>query len=268
VAKTLSALLFVFGACTYPPGPNDVTAITGSEGLARADDGTLYYSQANAIGRWRTGFDPEPKFIALGDRYDSVWGLALDGTTLYAGSPSAGEVIAIDLSVDPPAVSALVSNAGEPNGLAVAADHSLFYTDFKGGHVFHVAPDGTRTQVTTALISRPNGISARPTTVLVASFGDGTLVRLGVDHNHRESSREVHARGLGGPDGVLELLNGTTLVSDYSGGRLLRVQDSDHTVSTVRERLNSPANIIFGRTSYEVFVASAGALVVEDAAGR
>ncbi len=248
--------------CQHPAGPDDLTTITGTEGLALAADGTLYFSQTQAIGRWRPGAEPEPGFVALGANVSDVWGLVLDGERLYAGSPATGELLTIDLSATPPGVQPHVSEAGQPNGLALGPDGTLYYSDFRGGHVYRVGADGARTRVTSTAISRPNGLAVTPGALLVLSFGDGTLLELALGADGLERGREERARSLGSPDGLLVLDDGSALVSDYSGGRLLRVEFSSGAATVVRDRLNSPANVIAGRAENEIYVASAGALVV------
>src|SRR4051794_21460696 len=100
----------------------DISGITGTEGLVIAADGTIYYSQASAIGRMQPGMAQEDDWVALAGA-TTVWGLALDaaGHRLFAGSPATRIIYVVDLTAATPTATTFYANAGQPNGLTFGA---------------------------------------------------------------------------------------------------------------------------------------------------
>ncbi|MBL8601021.1 MAG: SMP-30/gluconolactonase/LRE family protein [Myxococcales bacterium] len=243
----------------------DVSAIRRTEGLVVGRDGTLYYSQANAVGRLRPGMEPEARWAVLPGSTGTVWGMVIDPSRsrLYVGSPSAGRIFAVTLE-DTPTVTTYVPSAGQPNGLTLGPDGALYYSDFGGNQVYRVPPDGMRAAVTTSAIAQANGVAFGPDgNLYVCSYGAGTVLRLTLTDG-AETARAVAVRGVGSPDGIAFDSMGRMLITDNGMGRLLRADADGSNVMTLRSGISSAASLDFGvgalRCS-DLFIASGGAMV-------
>ncbi len=243
----------------------DISGIRNTEGLIIGPDGTIYYSQARAVGRLRPGMSPEPTWASLPSRAGTVWGLALDPgrNRLYAGSPSATTVYVVDTSADAPQGMAYVSSAGQPNGLTVAADGTLYYSDFGGGHVYRVPVDGMRARVTTSSIAQPNGVAFNADGRLyVDSYSAGSLIALTLTDG-AETARETIASSLGNPDGLAFDAMGRIYVTDNGRGRVIRLDADGANPMTLRSGVSTAASIEFGAGALpctDIYVASGGVL--------
>jgi sugar lactone lactonase YvrE len=242
----------------------DISGIRGTEGLVIARDGTIYYSQDNAVGRLEPGGAADDAWADLGGAADTVWGLALsaDNATLYAASPSAGAIFSVDTATA--AVATYLPGAGAPNGLTLGPDGALYYSNFGGGHVFRVPAMGMRTQVTTSTIMQPNGVAFGPDGRLyVESYATGVLFALTL-RDGMEDEREMFAMGLGNPDGIAFDEMGRIYVGDNGGGRLLRLEADGTGGMSLRTGIPAAANVEFGAGALncnDIYVASSGALV-------
>lgn len=243
-----------------------ISAVRGTEGLVIAADGTIYFSQARAVGRVRPGMPPEATWATLPMAASTVWGLALDvaNNRLYVGSPATGTIYAVDVTADAPTGTVYLSGAGSPNGLTMGPDGALYYTNFSGsGHVYRVV-DGMRAQVTTASISQPNGLAFhRDGSLYVESYATGTLFKLTLSGN-RETARETVATGLGNPDGLAFDAMDRIYVGDNGGGRLIRLDADGSNPEVLRTGIAAAANVEFGSGALpctDIYVASRNALV-------
>lgn len=241
----------------------DVSSISNTEGLVIGPDGTIYFSQSNAVGRLRPGMAVEPTWVAV--TASTMWGLAIDPSMnrLYVGSPANGTIYKVDMASDPPMVSRFIGSAGQPNGLTLGTDGALWYTDFGGGHVYRVTADGTKTRVTTSTIAGADGIAfAADGSLLVTSYNAGTVVRLTLDSN-METARAVVARGLSGPDGLNLDAMGRMYVG--GGGRVVRLDaDGSNPMTLMMGAGSGVANVEFGVGALpctDLYVARSGALL-------
>lgn len=241
-----------------------VSAIRGTEGLVVARDGTLYYSQSGAVGRRRPGGSPENRWAVLTGA-TTVWGIVIDPSRnrLYVGSPGNRTIFAVTLE-DTPTVTPYVETAGQPNGLTLGPDGALYYSDFGGGRVYRVPPDGERVQVTTSAISGANGVAFGPDgNLYVCSYQAGTIVRLTLADGV-ETAREVAVRGVGNPDGLAFDAMGRFLITDNGGGRLLRVSADGADTEVLRTGISAAASLDFGVGALrcnDLYVSSGGAMV-------
>lgn len=241
-----------------------ITGIRGTEGLVIGPDGTIYYSQRSAVGRLTPGGSPENSWVALTGA-TTVWGLALDPSRqrLYAGSPATRTIYAIDLSADPATATPLLTNAGQPNGLTLAPNGDVIYSDFSGGHVYRVTPEGMRSTITTSRISAPNGVAFGPDGALyVDSYQTGSLLKLTLTDGS-ESARETVAMGLGAPDGLAFDAMGRIYVGDNQGGRLIRLDADGSNPEVLGMGISAAANVEFGVGALpctDIYVASGGTL--------
>ncbi len=256
------------GSTTLP-----LADLGGTEGIAIADDGTTYYSQSGAVGRWVPGGPAVDQWVTLTGA-TTVWGLALaPGGILYVGSPgnSGGRIWRIDTAAATPTATTYLMSAGGANGVTVGPDGAVYYSDYAGTHVYRVAQANVRTQVTTAPIAQPNGVLFDADgTLLVASYNSGDIHRLTLTAG-AETARTVALAGAtgmtGNPDGLARDSQGRLYVTDNGGGRVLRFAAATDGTFGAREQLltgvSSAANMAFGRGTLacsDLYVTSSGAL--------
>jgi sugar lactone lactonase YvrE len=241
-----------------------------------AADGTAYYSQSGAVGRRLPGAAPENRWAILAGA-TTVWGLALrDDGMLFAGTPGAGgNLWRIDTTAAVPAPVVHYPAAGSANGVIVAPDGSVLYSDFNAGRVYRVDDAGTRTQVTAATIASANGLLVDDDgTLLVLSFSTGAIWRLTLDASYQEISR-VQAGSVPGAslDGIAKDVSGRYYLGDNGMRRLLRTDASFGSLEVLLTGVTAAANIAFGKGALDctdVYVASSGnlALFEADVTGR
>ncbi len=249
--------------------------ITGTEGLAIAVDGTTYFSKSGAVGRWRPGqAAPENAWVTLPGT-TTVWGMALGpGGILYVATPAnTGTIWRIDTSDATPTATVYFAGANSPNGLIVGPDGAVYYTSFvAAGHVHRVARANVRTTVTTTAIAQPNGLLFEADgSLLVASYGNGTVYRLMLDGNQVELGAmrmTVADRGTddtGSPDGLARDVQGRYYLTDNAGRKVLRFGAGPR--FGAREELltgvGGAANMAFARGALgctDLYVTSSGPL--------
>ena len=242
----------------------DLSDISGSEGLVIAADGTIYFSQARAVGRMQPGMPAETGWVALPSAASTVWGIALDvpNHLLYVGSPASHAIYSIDYTADTPAATVYVASAGGPNGLTMGPDGALYFSDFSGNQVYRVL-GGTKTRVTTAAIAQANGVAfATDGSLYVDSYGGGSVIRL-VLADGVETARSTFTTGVGSPDGIAFDATGRLYVSDNAGGRLFRINADGTGRTTLATNIPQAANIEFGAGSLscsDIYVSSGATL--------
>jgi sugar lactone lactonase YvrE len=251
----------------------DVTGIAGSEGLVIDADGTIYFSQAAAVGRLRPGAASKlEKAWAKLAGAATVWGLALDRTNkvLYAGSPSTSTIYKVTLE-DTPTVSDLVTKAGAPNGLTMGPDGALYYTDFVTmGDVYRVTADGTRTKVTTTTIAMPNGLAFGADGALyVDVYAMGAITKLTLAAGSESARADFVAKGIvNAADGLAFDAAGNAYVG--FGGGVSRVSADGKTLTNLAK--GGAANVEFGAGALDckdIYYVTGGkiARVANDVAG-
>ena len=246
-----------------------VAMITGTEGIAIAGDGTVYYSQTGHVGRWVPGTTtPEDDWVQLAGT-TTVWGMAIDDAGMLhvatpAGSPTAGNIWRIDTTAGTPSATMLFPSAGRPNGLTLGPDGAVYYGDFAGGHVYRVDSSGNRTTVTATTIASPNGVLFDDDgTLLVAMYGTGDVVRLTLDASHQEIDRDTIDANAGNPDGLARDDQGRYYVTDNGGGEVLRYDTDFANPEPLLDNVNAAANMAFGRGALactDLYVTSSGAM--------
>ncbi len=240
--------------------------ITDTEGLAIAADGTVYFSQSEAIGRRRPGGAVERTWVTITGA-STVWGVAVsaDGRTVYAVSPSTNQLYKVDATAAAPTAQRFASIPGSPNGLTLGADGTAWVTAFDTGIVYHVDATGNRTTVTSTPIASANGLLFEPAgTLLVVSYANGDIVRLTLAADGSEMSRTRVGGITGGSlDGIARDASGRIYVTDNGAGALIRLSASFDAPETLAMRLPSAANIAFGKGALgcnDVYVAASGFL--------
>lgn len=252
-----------------------LASVRGTEGIAIAPDGTLYYSQSGAVGRRLPGAASENAWLPLPGA-NPVWGMAFrDDGMLFVGTPALGGTIYRIDTTQAPVAEVHYATAGTANGVTLAPDGSVVYSDFNGGRVYRVDDAGTRSQVTASAISQPNGVMFDDDgTLLVVSYATGQILRLTLDASFAETSRVVAGTMAGSAlDGIAKDVLGRYYLSDNSGGRLLRTDSSFGSVEILLTGVTRAANIAFGKGALDcldVYVASTGNLgfFEADATGR
>ncbi len=248
-----------------------LASLGGTEGIAIAPDGTIYYSQSGGrVGRWQPGdADGDDSWVTLAGA-TTVWGMGLGETgILYVATPgSGGNIWEIDTSAATPTGTALYPAAGSANGLTIGPDGAIYYGNFAAsGHVYRVSTaGGVRTQVTATTIAQPNGVLFDADgTLLVASYQSGIIHRLTLDGEMQETARVTALTGTGNPDGLARDAQGRIYVTNNSGGTVLRFTPGTPTPApeTVLTGVAAAANMAFGRGALaceDLYVTSSGAL--------
>jgi hypothetical protein len=173
-------------------------AIPSAEGLVIAPDGTIFFSQPfggpnpNWLGRYRPPYDaPEVRWLDMGG---NALGIALDPKrrVLYAGSRTLQKLLAVSLD-GAPAARPLADVEAGINGVTLGEDGAVYYGDQNGGHLYRVAADGTKTQVTATPLTQPNGLAFGPDGRLYAvSWTTPEVTRLTLEGG-AERARELFA---------------------------------------------------------------------------
>ncbi|HEV7499842.1 MAG TPA: GDSL-type esterase/lipase family protein [Vicinamibacteria bacterium] len=155
-------------AATCGEARPNLESIVTAEGLVIAPDGTIYFSQPfegtnqQYLARYRPPYDqaPETRWVDMGG---NALGIMLDPgrNVLYAGSRTLKKLLKITLT-EPPVVTALADAEEGINGVTLADDGSVYYSDQNGGQIYRVTPDGAKSRVTTSPITQPNGIAFGP----------------------------------------------------------------------------------------------------------
>src|SRR6185436_20960476 len=209
-------------------------AIQTAEGLVIAPDGTIYFTQpfdkgaSGFLGRYRPPYtQPETRWLDLGGK---ALGLALDPKrgVLYAGSRDRKKLLAVFLA-EKPMIWELADAEPAVNGLTLGEDRAVYYTDQKGGHVYRVTPDGTKSQVTTTPLEDPNGLAFGPDGRLyVLTYGKALVTKLTVAAG-KETAREPFATIAGGKnaDGIAFDAKGQLYVT---AGGLFRISPDGKSV--------------------------------------
>jgi len=242
----------------------DVTPIEGTEGIAIAADGTIYYSQDGAVGRLLPDGTRDDRWAVLdgpdgGNTPDvgTVWGLALTGTHLYAASPDSNSIWKVSLSGSQVENWVEVAD-GSPNGLILGADGLLYVSAFSQGQIFRVDPMQAHPQAIRVTdqnadgLDQPNGLYSVDASHLVAiDYADGDVWELTLA-NGQETNRTRRTRITNGNlDGITRDAQGRWYFTDQRGRRVVqRPADlsapggAEHTVGGT---ISSPANLEFGR---------------------
>jgi glucose/arabinose dehydrogenase len=226
-------LLLVTLAQAPAPAPKCGTArpkldeIKTAEGLVIAPDGTIYFTQpfgaaaSNFLGRYKPPYDKvETQWVDVGPK---ALGIALDPRkqVIYVGSRGRQKLLEVVL-YEKPVVRELADVEATINGVTLAPDASVYYTDQSGGHVYRVLGDGTKTQVTGAPIEDLNGLAFGPDGHLyVLTYAKAKVTRLQIKDG-KETGRSAFAEITGGKnaDGITFDAKGQMYVT---AGALFRV---------------------------------------------
>ncbi len=157
-------------------------------------------------------------------------GTFVAGSTLYVAGIE--EVVEIDLSSGQVTTRHAIPGAILVNDVAVADDGTIYATETMQGAIYAIA-DGTATEfVADPALAGANGIVIDGNRLLVATLGDisGGFENLkpsnvkAVDIATKAITDFGSAEPVGGLDGI-ELVEGGVLVTDNSGGRLVKIAE-------------------------------------------
>jgi len=254
----------------------DLKDIKGTEGIAIAADGTIYYCQREAIGRLTPQGDNNAAWATLKGA-TTVWGLALTDEYLFAGSPTTDSIWRVALK--DASVKEWLPSAGEPNGVIIGADGALYYSHHvDNGVVYRVDPKrepATREAVTIDapsagdVIAKPNGLySIDDKHLIVLSYSQGKVWELTLNNGKEVSrtSRKTITGGMGSGtlDGITRDGDGRWYITDQKHRRVVRVSsDFLSAPQDIGSTVTSPANLEFGRGALscsDLYVTSGGVM--------
>ena len=192
--------------CGVTPASFDFSLVGKTEGLVVDPEGIVYFSDFGShVGRYAPPYDKAPE-----KTWATVAGATILGVTydpkkkvIYAGSRGQnGKLVAIDAG-DPTNIKTLADTESGYNGITLAADGSVFYTDQSGGKVYRVTGDGMKNLV--ASVSDANGIAFGPDGFLyVLTYGQGIVTRFKLSSNvEMAGTREMFIKlAKGNADGI------------------------------------------------------------------
>lgn len=253
----------------------DGGAVPGATAVIIDHDGTIYYTQPFAIGRWRHGMAEEDRWVTF-DNGTMLSALTIRSQShqLFVASPSDHAIYAIDLNANTPMHTVFVHDAGLPNGLTVSSCGDLFFTDLSLGNIFWVDPSGHATQVNTmGSVAQPAGIAFGPDNALyVASVGEGSVKRFVLNGNIEESRSTVLSStsmtsnadaGVGAPHGIAFDVLGRMYLTDPTRRALLRFNADGSHGSSVMGNLPQGSSMDFGAgplNCADLYIANSGPL--------
>jgi sugar lactone lactonase YvrE len=224
----------------------DAGVFAGATAVVIGGDGTMYYTQTFAVGRWVHGMPEEDRWAEFANG-TMLTALALRPAThqLFVAAPSDHAIYAIDLTQANPRPTVFVHDAGLPNGLTLSPCGDLFFTDLSQGNIFWVDASGNAAQVNTmGGVSQPAGLAFGPDGALyVTSVGEGAVKRLELAANVEQSRTTVLSStsmtnnadaGVGAPHGIAFDMLGRMYLTDDSRRSLLRFNfDGSHGTSVL-----------------------------------
>jgi len=161
---------------------------------------------------------------------------------VYAGSRTTKMLYKID-ATDPSKVTPMVAVEMGYNGITLADDGAIFYTDQTSGMVFRVTPDGMKTTVTKTKVNQADGLAFGPDGQLyIIPFANPCPITRLKLQNNVEVSRDVYVTLMSGSgDGIAFDKAGNMYVT---AGGLFKVAVADKKVTMLSG--NGGANVEFG----------------------
>jgi hypothetical protein len=175
--------------CGTSPAALDVTMFGKMEQMSVAPDGTIYWSnQGPTIGRYA------PPYAAadINKTWKTISGAQINGIALdpkrgvlYAGSREAADKL-YEIQVATPVMMTTVTLPGarDINGVTIAKDSNVYYTDQNAGNVYRIGPTETApTKVNTMPVAQANDLAFGPDGLLYVNIWmptPATIMRLNV----------------------------------------------------------------------------------------
>jgi DNA-binding beta-propeller fold protein YncE len=138
-------------------------------GIARSGS-TLYGSEA---GKTVVRLRPGPRTV-LARGLDGVHGITVQPGALVLAESYAGRVLRLDLATRD--VEVLAEGLGNPSFTLPAAGGGFYVSEFAGGRISHLHPDGTVTKFAT--VTQPGPIAFDPRHRIVGITFGGTIFRV------------------------------------------------------------------------------------------
>lgn len=240
-----------------------LSATSGTEGLAIARDGTIYYSVDGGVARIAPDGTVDESWLSIAGA-STIWGLALDATNthLFIGDPSTGQLRVATISGGA-ATQAPLAAVDQPNGVTVGPDGAVYVSDFASGDVLRVDPStGASTTVTASAIAGADGVAFTDDgSLLVTSYSGGTVLSLTLDGSHHETGRTTVARSVPSADGVAIDASGVLYVG--GGSRVYRIGATGMPDMTLQMGHPGTANLEWGAgvlDCHDLYVATGGGL--------
>jgi sugar lactone lactonase YvrE len=156
------------------------------------------------------------------------------------------------------------SGFGQPDDVTVAADGTIYFTDFAGGRVGRLPPGGGRPVPVASGLADPEGVAVLPDgSLAVVEQARNRILRLDPTTGRAAPLADLaNATGLEGVDGIAwDGEAGDLLLPDSPHGRLLRLDPA-----TGRLRVLVPSGL--GRPTGAAPLPGGGAVVVDETGGR
>ena len=192
-------------ACGTTPAGFNLTPFGHTEGLVIAPDGTVFMSDFGPhVMRYAPPYDKVEKTWAtvagatiLGIMYDPK------KKVVYAGSRG-GDKMLYKIDATDPKPEPVVAVEGGFNGMTLADDGSLFYSDQTGGTIYRVTPDDKK-KTMVAKVPDANGVAFGPPPnrdLFVLTYGNGNITQIKLENNVEKSQALFVKLPKGSADGI------------------------------------------------------------------
>lgn len=252
------------GDCGSDAVPSDEIAL--SSGIAIAEDGTLYYTTSDGVGRRLPGESPDPGYVVLAGSPNPRNLAIRDDGILFVTDTGNATVHQIDTGQGDPMVSPWLSNADGIEGLTIDPDGTLYLSNPSSGDILRSAtPESASSALAETLPGANAMVFDTSDTLIVATRTPAQIWELdmagGVETGRKmdvDESPDARFEGIGFDD------TDHIYVTDESSGSLLRYFFDDNDIP--EELLSgqaSPAGLAFSHAQLRcgVYVANeSGAL--------
>jgi hypothetical protein len=236
----------------------DLYLVSNINGSPTGKDGNGFISQLSPSGRvldlkWIDG-------SKTGTRLNAPKGMAINGGILYVADLD--EVHLFELPRGRQLKSVQIAGSTFLNGITPNPAGGVFVTDsgLKAGEggfvpsgtdaVYEVTPNGRyRAILKDPDMGRPNGIIVKDGLKIIVTFGTGSISA----YQESGSKRDYPAPPAGALDGLLQMNDGSYLMSSWQGAAIYRL-DVDGNYQVIAKDLVSPADLGFDSKRNRILV--------------
>jgi DNA-binding beta-propeller fold protein YncE len=249
----ISSNVKVFGSfhfsesCTFDPEKNLVLAMnTGNPGDGTENDG--FVSLINPDGSVHTA-----KWIGAtrdGLELHHPLGSAVSNGVLY--TVDVGYVRSFDLETGQPLRSVPVAGATLLNGIAVAADGTVYASNTRSPElIYKVTPNGESSVFAEGgPLSAPNGVAIdQDGNIVVVNVGDNAVITYSPSGELLETEFAVE----GGNDGIVVTADGTKYVSSVRFGSVSRIRPGEN-AETIATGIPSAASMCYDSVQNQLVI--------------